>query len=157
MSHELRTPLNAISDSPNSSRLESLTPAQAESIAHIVTAGQHLLALINQVLDIARIETGRLALTLESVELGDALREAVELIHPLASRHEISIALDAECGHGLHVNADRQRLKQVFLNLLSNAVKFNREHGEVTITAEVAGNSVVSVFAIPVPAFPRRK
>jgi PAS domain S-box-containing protein len=157
MSHELRTPLNAIIGFTQLLELESLTPAQAESIAHISHGGSHLLALINQVLDIARIDTGRLALTLESVELGEALHEAVELIRPLAARHEISVALDAECGHGLHVNADRQRLKQVFLNLLSNAVKFNREHGEVTITAEAAGSSIFIRIRDTGPGIPAEK
>ncbi len=138
MSHELRTPLNAIIGFTQLLEMETLTPSQTESVSHIARGGEHLLALINQVLDIARIDTGRMTLTIEPVEIGMALRDAAELIQPLADRLGVTIAIDLAERANLCVSADRQRLQQVFMNLLSNAVKFNRERGSVTVTAEPA-------------------
>ena len=133
MSHELRTPLNAILGFTQLLELDKPTPSQAESIEHISRAGRHLLSLINEVLDIARIEAGRLALSPEAIELGRFLNDALELIRPLAARLQIeTVFAPSDCGCDL-VLADRQRLKQVFLNLLSNAVKYNRPGGRVTV------------------------
>ena len=140
MSHELRTPLNAIIGFTQLLEMERLTPNQSESVSHIARGGEHLLALINQVLDIARIDTGRMTLTIEPVEIGMALREAAELIQPLADRLGVTITIDVASEDSLCVSADRQRLQQVFMNLLSNAVKFNREKGTVTVTAHPAGD-----------------
>ena len=140
MSHELRTPLNAIIGFTQLLEMERLTPNQTESVSHIARGGEHLLALINQVLDIARIDTGRMTLTIEPVEIGMALRDAAELIQPLADRQGVTIAMDLANEASLCVSADRQRLQQVFMNLLSNAVKFNRPNGKVTITVELAGD-----------------
>jgi PAS domain S-box-containing protein len=138
MSHELRTPLNAIIGFSQILEIEQPTPRQAESISHISQAGQHLLALINEVLDIARIETGRLALSPEPLETSSFLQQAVELIRPLAQRHEIDVVLDPSAQIERHVLADHQRLKQVLLNLLSNAVKYNRPHGHVLVACTPA-------------------
>jgi CheY-like chemotaxis protein len=137
MSHELRTPLNAIIGFTQLLEMERLTASQSESVSHIARGGEHLLALINQVLDIARIDTGRMTLTIEPVEINGALRESAELIRPLADRHGITVTLDLEESGVAHcVNADRQRLQQVFMNLLSNAVKYNRPNGTVNVSAE---------------------
>src|SRR5262249_24743336 len=124
MSHELRTPLNAILGFTQLLELDKPTPSQAESVSHIARAGQHLLSLINEVLDIARIESGRLALSPEPIELGGFLRECIELIRPLAARHNIDAQLTETPAANEVLVADRQRLKQVLLNLLSNAVKY---------------------------------
>jgi signal transduction histidine kinase/CheY-like chemotaxis protein len=133
MSHELRTPLNAIIGFTQLLELDAPTPTQSESISHIARAGQHLLALINEVLDIARIETGRLSLAAEPLDLGAYLREAAELIRPMAERQRIAIIF-RDCDEEMLVMADQQRLKQVLLNLFSNAVKYNRPRGSVTVT-----------------------
>ncbi len=133
MSHELRTPLNAILGFTQLLELDKPNPSQAESISHISRAGQHLLLLINEVLDIARIESGRLALTPEPIEIGAFVREAIELIRPLADRQQVDAQL-VETGAEVEILfADRQRLKQVLLNLLSNAVKYNRPGGRVEV------------------------
>ena len=135
MSHELRTPLNAILGFGQLLQMQGLSGAQHDRVGHIVNAGRHLLGLINEVLDIARIEAGRVELSLEPVRVGEAFGEAVELIRPLAAERGVTIQPLAE-GHPLHqghVMADRQRFKQVLLNLLANAVKYNREGGSVTI------------------------
>ena len=132
MSHELRTPLNSILGFAQILDMEELTEEQRTSVLRILSGGEHLLALINEILDIARIESGRITLSPEPVHIGRALEEALELIRPLAARADIRL-IEPKGDFDVHVRADRQRLKQVFLNLLSNAVKFNREHGEVRL------------------------
>ena len=142
MSHELRTPLNAIIGFTQLLEMEQLSANQSESVSHIARGGDHLLALINQVLDIARIDSGRMTLTVESVEVAASLREAAELIAPLAARHGIRVSLDVGKESEFCVSADRQRLQQVFMNLLSNAVKYNRPDGTVTVIAELVEDRV---------------
>jgi PAS domain S-box-containing protein len=136
MSHELRTPMNSILGFAQLLARKQLPSDQHRSVDHILKGGQHLLELINEVLDIARIETNRQQLSLEPVRVGAILQEALDLIHPLAAqrgcRIEGSLAVDSD--H--YVLADRQRLTQVLLNLLSNAVKYNRQGGSVRLSCE---------------------
>ncbi|TMK96704.1 MAG: response regulator [Actinobacteria bacterium] len=133
MSHELRTPLNAILGFSQLLEMDSLEPEQQESVQQILKGGKHLLDLINEVLDIARIESGRMALSVEPLLLADALWEAIDLIHPLAAEQGIELRTEDSWPADLYVRADRQRLKQVFLNLLSNGVKYNRPGGCLTV------------------------
>ena len=140
MSHELRTPLNAILGFTQLLEIDTPSASQAESISHISRAGQHLFALINEVLDIARLESGRLALAPEVVELPPFIREAVALIQPVAQRHGIDLTMDPSCEASRAIFADPQRLKQVLLNLLSNAVKYNRPSGRVIVSSASRGD-----------------
>lgn len=133
MSHDLRTPLSAILGFAQLLELDDVGESAKESVAHILRGGQHLLALINEVLDIARIEAGHLALSPEPVDAAEIVALAVELVRPLAAQRSISVVLDPPAA-GVVVLADRQRLNQVLLNLLSNAVKYNREGGRVTVS-----------------------
>ncbi len=136
MSHELRTPLNSILGFAQLLEMDS-TQGQKAQIGHILRAGKHLLTLINEVLDIARIESGHLPLNIESVPLAIALQEALTLVSPMAADAGIRLlplpTLAADSG----IVADRQRLTQVLLNLLSNAIKYNRPQGQVSIDVKV--------------------
>lgn len=133
MSHELRTPLNAILGFGQLLERQGPTPVQKNRIAHILSAGRHLLNLINEILDIARVESGRFQLSLEPVLVEQAVDEAIELIRPMASERKIEIERFALVEGSPSILADRQRLKQVLLNLLSNAVKYNRQGGRVVV------------------------
>ncbi len=139
MSHELRTPLNAILGFAQLLQMEAHTPEQRESVEHILKGGRHLLDLINEVLDITRIETGRLHLSLEPVSVGDLLREVYDLMQRLAAERHVQLHLEPAADG--HVRADRQRFKQVLLNLLANAIKYNSDGGAVTLACRrVAGD-----------------
>ncbi|MFL6540160.1 MAG: ATP-binding protein [Chthoniobacterales bacterium] len=141
MSHELRTPLNAILGFGQLLEMEQLSKNQLSSVAHILSGGRHLLDLINEVLDISRIEAGRLDLSIEPVDLHDLLVELMTLVAPLATGQSIRIVNGIDPEPKLFVLADRQRLKQIFLNLLSNAIKYNRHAGEVRVQAKPANES----------------
>ena len=134
MSHELRTPLNAIlgfAQILSSDRLPSTLAQKKEFAGHILKSGRHLLTLINEILDLAKVESGTVNLSLEPVALDAILLECRDMIAPLASQRGIGMTFPDACP--LNVLADRTRLKQILLNLLSNALKYNREHGEVRI------------------------
>ena len=134
MSHELRTPLNAIlgfAQILSSDRLPSTLEQKKEFAGHILKSGRHLLTLINEILDLAKVESGTVSLSLEPVGLDAILQECRDMIAPLASQRGIGMAFPDACP--LNVLADRTRLKQILLNLLSNALKYNREQGQVAI------------------------
>ena len=134
MSHELRTPLNSILGFAQVLQLQPLNEVQRRSTDHILKGGQHLLGLINEVLDIARIETGHLSLSCEPVSIRLVVDQAMNMITPLAANRKVSLVLDEQNSDVMHVRADRQRFVQVMINLLSNAVKYNREGGTVRIS-----------------------
>ena len=140
MSHELRTPLTAVLGFAELLDMDDLTEGQHDSVRQIRKAGAHLLALINEVLDISRIESGNLQMSIEPMELGSVVGDALTLIRPIAE--ERGVKLSRRCGDGVYIRADRQRVTQVLLNLLSNAVKYNREFGEVRLECEARGDTV---------------
>lgn len=134
MSHELRTPLNAILGFAQLLEMDERVPEQRDSIEQIIKGGRRLLELINEVLDISRIESGRLSLSMEPVAVCDVAEECVRLVQPLAE--ETSIRVRSECADKAQfVWADRHRLGQVLINLLSNAIKYNVTGGSVTVTS----------------------
>jgi PAS domain S-box-containing protein len=145
MSHELRTPLNAVLGFGQLLEMEDLDTESRESVAQIVKAGHHLLDLINEVLDISRIETGKLSLSLEPVALEDVAAETVEMVRPMAGERKIRLEVDKGPMRARYVLADRQRLKQVLLNLLSNAIKYNRATGDVNLSFGQDGDGRIRV------------
>ena len=140
MSHELRSPLNAIlgfaqlmeSDSPEP------TLTQKESIAQILQAGWHLLKLIDEILDLAKVESGQVPLSQEPVSLADVMLECQGMIEPQAQQHDIQL-LFPRIDVSTFVHADRTRLKQVIVNLLSNAIKYNQPGGTIRVTCTPGG------------------
>jgi signal transduction histidine kinase len=155
MSHELRTPLNAILGFAQLLEMDDLRSTQRESVTHILEAGRHLLDLINEVLDITRIEAGRLALALEPVGVPALVEETLPLVAPLAAARAVRLNGGPGQVAAIDVLADRQRLRQVLINLLSNSVKYNRPGGAVTITARPVAGRVrleVSDTGVGIPA-----
>lgn len=138
MSHELRTPLNAILGFAQLLDLDPLSAPQQQSVDQILKGGRHLLNLINEVLDLARIEAGRMTFSTEPIHAGEAIQSAIDLVDPLATQSCVTLRLEASPDWKRHVLADRQRFQQVVLNLLSNAIKYNRFGGTVTVACSVS-------------------
>lgn len=136
MSHELRTPLNAILGFGQILRGSDLPGSTREAVAHILEAGEHLLALVNDVLDISWIEAGAPGLGNERFPAVQPIHQALEIIRPLAQAHDLELAGDLHGAMHRYVSGDPRRLRQVFINVLSNAVKFNRELGAIRVRCE---------------------
>jgi PAS domain S-box-containing protein len=144
ISHELRTPLHAILGFSSVLRRDArgvLTDAHAQQLQHVERAGKHLLALVNDVLDLSRIESGNLQIAAAPTALASVLRDAIAFNLPLAQRGGVTIDFDESACATAMVLADRTRLRQVFVNLISNAAKFNRPGGTVRIQASREGES----------------
>lgn len=134
MSHELRTPLNAILGFGQLLEIDAdLNEEQQDNVQEILNASRHLLTLINEVLDLAKIESGKLDLSLESIPVSELLEETLTLVRHMAQSRGISLRMDDT--DGFRVTADWTRLKQAVMNLISNAIKYNRAQGEVSISA----------------------
>lgn len=136
MSHELRTPLNSILGFAQILEMNELSQPSREAVGYIVSGGRHLLRLIEDLLDIARIESGRFALSLEPVPPADAIQEAMDMVKILAADRGIRLFAESTLDSSSCVLADRRRLRQIILNLLSNAVKYNRPDGTVRVSSE---------------------
>ena len=149
MSHELRTPLNAILGFAQILASDSLTTTldeKKEFSRHIEEAGTHLLALINEILDLAKVESGAMKLSVETIALEDVFAECKTMIEPLAHKRGIEVRFDEHTP--LHVMADRIRLKQVLINLLSNAIKYNRASGTVNVTCKMEDDGNICIQVI---------
>ena len=137
MSHELRTPMNAILGFGQLLEMKpNLDPTESARVKHILSAGRHLLVLIDEVLDISRIESGHMSLSLEAVHVRALTQETIDLLRPLAMKLDVEVVQTIPEESTSHVFADRQRLKQTLLNLLSNAIKYNHAGGKATIRCE---------------------
>lgn len=145
MSHELRTPLNAILGFGQLLERQNPTAQQSARVEHIMSAGRHLLNLINEVLDLSRIEAGHLQLSVEPVGVSEVLEEALDLLRPLATDRAMQLVVDAQLDEDLFVLADRQRLKQVLLNLLTNAVKYTAVSGRVAVSVQHSGPTTTRI------------
>ena len=145
MSHELRTPLNAIGGYVQLVQLGvhgPVSPSQAETLERVQRSQRHLLGLINEVLNFAKLETGRVRYELTDVRAGDVLAEAESLVAPQARARGISLSV-AACTDSLAVRADAEKLRQIVVNLLSNAVKFTEPGGRVHLSCESLGDRVL--------------
>lgn len=140
MSHELRTPLNAILGFAQLMELEARDPRDREFTAEIIKAGDHLLELIDEVLDLARIEAGRAELVVDEVEARRLCEESLVLVRSLARERGIRLVTRIDAAVGTRVRVDDTRFKQVLLNLLSNAIKYNRRNGSVVLACEPAAS-----------------
>ncbi|CAN7321652.1 PAS domain S-box protein [Pseudoduganella sp. LjRoot289] len=146
MSHELRTPLNAILGFTQLLNNEKLPVTEAQRktfMGHILKAGEHLLTLINEILDLAKIESGTVQFSMEPVGVQDLLQEAYRMVEVAASQRGIRVIVPPVAD--LHVQADRTRLKQVVLNLFSNAIKYNRDRGAVVVDCKAKGGESVRI------------
>ncbi|MDO9257496.1 MAG: PAS domain S-box protein [Bacteroidales bacterium] len=150
MSHELRTPMNSILGFAQLMEMGELIPAHRKGVNHILKSGKHLLDLINEVLDISRIEAGRISLSIEPVRVSTVITEMLDIVQPQVSSRNQTIKLVESTSNQLFVLADNQRLKQVLLNLINNAVKYNNEGGYIHIETELcqsdsAGKSMIRI------------
>jgi len=148
MSHELRTPLNAILGFGQLLELKLEGPPHRQSVGQILRAGRHLLALIDEILDISRIEAGRLPLSPEPVQVSEAFGQVLEIARPLATERHIALQSDGVTANGRYVLADRLRLQQVLLNLVSNGMKYNRPGGRLTLTCAPAPGGALRISVI---------
>jgi len=150
MSHELRTPLNAILGFSQLLRMDTdapLTPDQQESVGYIHQAGQHLLELINDILDLSAIEVGKINFIMQPHTPNDFLNDCIVMINVLAEKHRIKFSYEDLSTDDVVILIDIKRIKQVIINLLSNAIKYNKENGSVTLKSEKvnAGQFRISV------------
>jgi signal transduction histidine kinase len=147
MSHELRTPLNAIigfSEVLRERYFGELNEKQAEYIVDIVDSGKHLLSLINDILDLSKIEAGKMDLDVSEVKIADLLQNSLVMIKEKALAHNLSLDLDiAENINGTKIKGDERRLKQVMFNLLSNSAKFTPDGGEIRVAAKKEGETLI--------------
>ncbi len=147
MSHDLRTPLSAVLGFAQLLETESLTAPQLDSVSQILSGGRHLLYLINEVLDIARIEAGQLSLSPEPVPVAAVIQQVADFLTPLGLPRGITVHADVDPHDEVHVMADHQRLRQVLVNLVGNAVKYNRDGGAVRVSCAMrpGGRVLISV------------
>ncbi|MDH5772301.1 MAG: response regulator [Rhodospirillaceae bacterium] len=148
MSHEFRTPMNAIlgfGQMLTYNKASPLDPTQQEYVDIILRSGEHLLDLINDTLDLAKIEAGMAEIKLESVSIAGLINECIELVSPLANKRSVSVSTNAKDADFAHVLADETRLKQVLINLFSNGIKYNNESGKLDITVKQSGGDWIRV------------
>lgn len=145
MSHELRTPLNAVLGFAQLLAMDDLTDDQSDAVRQIRTGGKHLLRLLTEIMDISRIDSGRISLSMESVSVADAMDEALDLVRTLAEQADVTVGWASENDRSGQVWADRQRVIQILLNLLTNAVKYNRPGGSVVVSSQVRADATLAV------------
>ncbi|MDD2285148.1 MAG: PAS domain S-box protein, partial [Paludibacter sp.] len=140
MSHELRTPMNSILGFAQLFAMGDLTPPQRRGVDHILNSGSHLLKLINEVLDISKIEAGKLSLSVEKIKVKEVISEAIDLVHPLTINSKITIKYESRDTDDFSIKADKQRLIQILVNILNNAIKYNKKGGSVSIATSLGEN-----------------
>ena len=142
MSHELRTPLNAILGFSQLLEYDAKDAQTKENIQEITNAGEHLLELISQLLELSKIESGIVDFSIESYELNKLLNDSLSIVKAVADEHSITIDNKVDSSLDVRINVDKGRFKQILLNLLSNAIKYNSENGKVTIDSSFNENNM---------------
>jgi len=149
MSHELRTPMNAILGFGQLLELDdTLSNKQKDSVQEILMGGQHLMEVINEVLDLSKIEAGKLLCSLEDCSINNILKECLSLIEPLAAKREIQMINNINLLANYTIHVDCTRFKQVIVNLLSNAIKYNNDKGTVTLNCDVRNKNYLRINVI---------
>jgi PAS domain S-box-containing protein len=149
MSHELRTPLNSILGFGQLLEMSAQSDDERLMLGHLIKGGRHLLGLVNDVLDISRVESGPIELSTEPIELDPLIEEALDLMEPLAAEMGVTLTYDREPNpQNLYVLSDSQRLRQVFLNLISNGIKYNHVDGSVVIRCAATDNDMVQIRVV---------
>lgn len=148
MSHELRTPLNAILGFGQLLESSDISEKYKDEVREIVKAGNHQLHLINEILDLARIEAGRIELHMEPVQLASVVKGCQSLMAPLVEKRELELRVAPECAADIWVEADQRRLMQVVLNLMSNAIKYNKQGGKIQVECTEGGSGRVRLSVI---------
>ncbi|SDF93178.1 PAS domain S-box-containing protein [Methanolobus vulcani] len=145
MSHELRTPLNSVigfSQVLNDKIFGDLNEKQSHYVSNILKSGNHLLKLINDILDVSKIESGNMLYEPEPISISEVLEESITLMEPLIKEKHIDFKINIELD-GLKVNADKTKIKQILYNLLSNAIKFTYKYGKVWVDCEVENDNIL--------------
>lgn len=149
MSHELRTPLNAIIGFAQLMQMDDqehpLAETHLDSVNEILKAGLHLLGLINELLDLAKIESGKISVNIGSINLAELIKDCQTLITPLAQNKGLALLVDNCLPENIELQADPKRAKQILLNFLSNAVKYNRPHGSINLSSRRVDDNRVRI------------
>jgi signal transduction histidine kinase/CheY-like chemotaxis protein len=158
MSHELRTPLNSVLGFAQLLALDDLTEEQSDSVLQISRGGRHLLDLINEILDISRIETGTVSISLEPVLVEDVVADVASLGRPIADERGVSLVVDTGAAGEAYISADRRRVKQILLNLMGNAIKYNHEGGSVFLSCTAPEEGMLRIMVSDTgPGIPEEK
>jgi len=145
VSHELRTPLNSIIGFSTILQLEDIVAEHKTHIGLIRKLGEHLLKLINEVLDLSKIDTGEISVSKEKVQIVALTEEIAEMIQPIAKTHRIDIRLKSRCSYKQEVVGDQRRIRQICLNLASNGIKYNKEGGTLEISVSAVTNHALQI------------
>ena len=148
MSHELRTPMNSILGFAQLMNMGELNPKQKKAVNYILNSGKHLLNLIDEVLDISGIESGRLSLLPEPVQIKGIIEEVIDTVHPFALTRQLKIEFKNSTTNQVILFCDRKRLKQVLINLVNNAVKYNRQGGSIFVKTETLSPNDAGIATI---------
>jgi len=149
MSHELRTPMNAIlgfAQIMDESRKDPLSDSHKSRISQILKAGNHLLELINEVLDLAQVEAGKITVSLEPINIAELAIDVLNVVQPMAEKFNIRLVDEITAQNSVYIVADKTRLKQVLFNLLSNGIKYNRKEGSVTLSLKKQIDGTINIL-----------